>query len=51
MGGLFVGVVLLFPKGMVGAVRDGYHRLKPLWNKSYVPPTQSEPAIEIETAS
>lgn len=28
MGGLFVGVVLVFPKGLVGAVRDLYGRLR-----------------------
>ncbi|MFN8449663.1 MAG: urea ABC transporter permease subunit UrtC [Anaerolineae bacterium] len=51
MGGLFVGVVLLFPKGLVGAVQDGYERLKPLWNKSYVPHPKAEPSVEVETAS
>jgi len=50
MGLLFVGVVLLFPKGLVGSVKDGYERLKPLWNKSYVPHTTPEPAIEPEAS-
>ena len=50
MGVLFVGVVLLFPKGLVGAVKDGYERLKPLWNKSYVPHTTPEAAIEPEAS-
>ena len=48
MGLLFVGAVLLFPKGLVGAVKDGYERLKPLWRKSYVPEPAPEPAIEPE---
>ncbi len=51
MGGLFVGVVLLFPKGLVGAVVDGFNRLRPLWNKSYIPQPKTDAQIEVETAS
>jgi urea transport system permease protein len=50
MGLLFVGVVLLFPKGIVGSLKDGYQRLKPLWNKSPDPRLEPEAAIEVETA-
>jgi urea transport system permease protein len=56
MGGLFVGVVLLFPKGLVGTVWDLIARFKPSWR----PPTSSAPIdpasvdgmnIEAEAAS
>jgi urea transport system permease protein len=50
MGLLFVGVVLLFPKGLLGTLKDGYERLKPFWDKSYVPHPTSEPAIEPEAS-
>lgn len=51
MGGLFVGVVLLFPKGIVGAAQDGLARIKPLVRGVRVPQPAPDPAIEIETAS
>jgi urea transport system permease protein len=51
MGGLFVGVVLLFPRGLVGAVRDLYDRLHPLWNKSYVQRTKEPPTVDLEIVS
>jgi urea transport system permease protein len=50
MGGLFVGVVLLFPKGLVGSIIDLFQRYKPGAQKSY-PSIPAEPSgIEVETA-
>jgi urea transport system permease protein len=43
MGGLFVGVVLLFPKGIVGAFRDLFQRFTPNWRMP------SSPNLEVET--
>lgn len=51
MGGLFVGVVLLFPKGLVGFVKDIVDRRRPLWNKTYPPLPGAEAAVEAETVS
>ena len=52
MGGLFVGVVLLFPKGLVGAVSRTAMSAS---SRSGTSPTSrsptAEPAIEVETAS
>jgi urea transport system permease protein len=45
MGGLFVGVVLLFPKGIVGAIKDLLQRIKPNWRMP------SSPNLEVETTS
>ncbi len=50
MGLLFVGVVLLFPKGIVGSIRDGIRRINPMWaSKSPEPRLESDAAIEVET--
>lgn len=50
MGALFVGVVILFPKGLIGAFTDAMQRFKPGQGKSYSAfPT--DPPIEVETAS
>jgi urea transport system permease protein len=52
MGGLFIGVVLLFPKGLVGSVGDMVARLKLLLRKRvYTAPSIEPPNIEVETAS
>ncbi len=51
MGGLFVGVVLLFPKGLVGTVKDLIDRRRPLWSKTYPPLSGAEPAVEGESVS
>ncbi len=52
MGGLFIGVVLLFPKGLVGSIRDLLVRLQTMWGKRTYPSAALEPVnIEIETAS
>ncbi len=45
MGGLFVGVVLLFPKGIVGAIRDLLKRFKPNWRMP------ASPNLEVETTT
>jgi urea transport system permease protein len=52
MGGLFIGVVLLFPKGLVGSLKDGVKRLQSGLRRSpeYVPPVEPS-GIEIETVS
>jgi urea transport system permease protein len=52
MGGLFIGVVLLFPKGLVGSLRDLFSRIKTTWRKPvYTTPTIEPTNIEVETAS
>jgi urea transport system permease protein len=48
MGGLFVGVVLLFPKGVVGTVKDLIDRRRPLWNKPLAPIAEAAPALDVE---
>ena len=47
---LFIGVVLLFPKGIVGSLSDGLDRIKPLWDKSYVPQPKTETPVEAEAS-
>lgn len=47
MGSLFVGVVLLFPKGIIGAVGDLVARVTPRRSKAAAEP---EPTLAIETA-
>ncbi len=50
MGGLFVGVVVLFPKGLIGSLADGVQRLQALWGQSRNQPlTESPTNIEVET--
>jgi hypothetical protein len=52
MGSLFIGVVLLFPKGLVGSLRDLARRFKlNSGGKSYVPTNEPGTTIEVETAS
>jgi urea transport system permease protein len=52
MGGLFIGVVLLFPKGLVGSIRDLLSRIKTTWRKPvYTAPAIEPTNIEVETAS
>ncbi|HVU10330.1 MAG TPA: urea ABC transporter permease subunit UrtC [Phototrophicaceae bacterium] len=50
MGVLFIGVVLLFPKGIIGSLGDGWNRIKPLWDKSYVPQPKTETQVEAEAS-
>jgi len=53
MGGLFIGVVLLFPKGLVGSLRDLFTRIKLMWRTTSrtSPVTSIAPATieEVET--
>lgn len=51
MGGLFVGVVLLFPKGLIGSLGDTIQRFKPGSRKGYAFRPAESPGIEVETAS
>ena len=50
MGGLFVGVVLLFPKGIVGSLNDLMQRVRPLRRAMFTRAAPDAPAIEPETA-
>jgi urea transport system permease protein len=50
MGGLFVGVVLLFPKGIVGSVGDLWQRLHPIRRAIFARSAPETPAIEPEIA-
>ncbi len=50
MGLLFVGVVLLFPKGLIGAFKDGYDRIKLLLKRPATEAVQAA-AIDPESAS
>jgi hypothetical protein len=45
---LFVGVVLLFPKGLVGAFRNRFAPVR-LWGRSSLPLSKPEPSIDVET--
>jgi urea transport system permease protein len=51
MGGLFVGVVLLFPKGLIGSLGDTIQRFRPDSRKNYPSRPAESPGIEVETAS
>lgn len=52
IGGLFIGVVLLFPKGLVGSVRDVFARLAQMVRKpTFISSTVEPSGIEVETAS
>ncbi len=52
MGGLFVGVVLLFPKGLVGSFTMAINRLQAALEQVLRPANRSpNAAIEVETAS
>ncbi len=51
MGGLFVGVVVLFPKGIVGSLQDGFQRVKVRGNKSGAIPSLESASIEVEATS
>jgi urea transport system permease protein len=48
MGGLFVGVVVLFPKGIVGAILDLFQRIRLSWPNTR--PAETAP-LEVETTS
>jgi urea transport system permease protein len=50
MGSLFIGVVLLFPKGIVGSIRDLVLRIKPVLRRSYLPRSAEPAPIEVEAA-
>jgi urea transport system permease protein len=50
MGGLFVGVVLLFPKGLIGSLGETIQRFKPGSRKTYTSLPSESPGIEVETA-
>jgi urea transport system permease protein len=50
MGLLFVGVVLLFPKGLIGSLRDLIRHINPGWrSNSPEPRLETDAAIEVET--
>ncbi|MBC7813574.1 MAG: urea ABC transporter permease subunit UrtC, partial [Burkholderiales bacterium] len=53
MGALFVGVVLVFPKGIVGSVSDLARRFGLKWNSPTLPlPGAVEPGLDVsETVS
>ena len=50
MGSLFIGVVLLFPKGVVGSLRDLFQKIKVNPRREYLPLSAEPSAIEVETA-
>ncbi len=50
MGGLFVGVVLIFPKGLVGTVKDFIDRRRPIMNAYSPPREEATPPLEVEKA-
>ncbi|MBC7814228.1 MAG: urea ABC transporter permease subunit UrtC, partial [Burkholderiales bacterium] len=50
MGGLFVGVVLLFPKGLVGSLGDTVRRFKPAWRRLVTARQSDDAALDVETA-
>lgn len=51
MGALFVGVVLLFPKGLVGTLQNGWQTLQTRMGKPAIPKTASMSAdLEIDPA-
>lgn len=50
MGGLFIGVVLLFPKGIVGTIQDLTLRARATRGPK-LPSTRSETALDIEPVS
>ena len=50
MGALFVGVVLLFPKGFVGEARDFAARIRTRFGRSPTPPKPADATIDVETA-
>lgn len=50
MGGLFVGVVLLFPKGIVGSLSDLWQRFRPMRRAVFTQSAPETPAIEPEIA-
>jgi urea transport system permease protein len=51
MGGLFVGVVLLFPKGLIGSLGETIQRFRPGSQKNFPARLEESPGIEVEVAS
>lgn len=50
MGGLFIGVVLLFPKGLIGSLADLSKRFRAGWLKPYRPQAAQAANIDVEQA-
>jgi urea transport system permease protein len=47
LGGLFIGVVLLFPQGLVGALRQGFDKLKAMRAKPAYQPAPGQPLQQL----